>query len=266
MRPSFAFNNHGNCGTCNAESGRDFSMDHTGSGKHTNFTHVVYRNPSLRVFGSKGVTIPANHIAYVFSLTANNQMVGVDATGIIANVANYCAGRYRAMMQFVTEAVSKYIAGAFVTFAANVHRAVSVMTLCSSPQPTVIWRSLNNVLPEPFCDWTSYLQTVVVTRSEVAFRCFDNSSAPTGTMNRARKRVSPHVVAVYVLSRLTPDVTVKCAVSWRNFGFLSTTTVAITIRNFVRGAFSGIFAHVVSPPKAIGHATGRSLRRGGAFI
>lgn len=265
MRPSFALNNHGNCGSCNAESGRNFGMDRTRGGKSTNLAHVVSRNPSLRVLGSKGLTIPANHIAHVFLVAANNQMAGIDATGIVAGVANYCAGRYRAIVQFVTKAVSKHIAPTLVAFAPDAHHAVSVMTLRSSPQPTVIQRSLDDILPKTLVNWAAYPRAIVVSLSKAAFVRFDNSAASTGAANCTGEWVPPRVVTAYIMPWLTLDVTVSRVVPSGDLGFLPTTTVAVTVWNFLRGVLSGMLAHVVSPSKAIGHATGRSLRRGGAF-
>jgi len=43
-------------------------------------------------------------------------------------------------------------------------------------------------------------------------------------------------------------------------------TVAVSVGDFLRRLFSGMIAHVVSPSKAIVHATGCSQHRGGFFI
>lgn len=234
-------------------------------GKSTNLAHVVTCQSSLRILRPKGLTLSANHIAHVFLVTADNQMVGIDATGIVTGVANDRAGRYRAIVQFVTKTVSSYFVHTLVALTANGHHAVSVMTLRSSPQPTVLRHSFGDILPKALCDWAAYPQSVVVPLSEAPLRRLDNGPTSTGTANRARKRMSPRVVPAYVASWLALNVTVECAVLRANFGFLSATAVTVTVRNFLRWVLSGMLAHVVSPSKAIGHATGRLLRRGGAL-
>lgn len=240
-------------------------MDCAGCGKGTNLAHVITCQPSLRVLRPKGLALPADHIAHVFLVAADNQMVGIDTTGIVTGVANDRAGRYRAIVQFVTETVSKHFAHTLVALTANGHHAVSVMTLRSNPQPTIIRRSFDYILPKALCDWAAYSQAVVVALSEAPLRRLDNGPTSTSTANRARKRMSPRVVPAYVASWLALNVTVECAVLRANFGFLSATAVTVTVRNFLRWVLSGMLAHVVSPSRAIGHATGRSLRRGGAL-
>ena len=51
-----------------------------------------------------------------------------------------------------------------------------------------------------------------------------------------------------------------------NPSFLTTTALAVTVRDFSRRLFGGKIAHVVSSSRAGGHATGRSQRSGGFFI
>ncbi len=240
-------------------------MDCARCGKSTNLAHIVTCQPSLRILRPKGLSLSANHIAHVFLVTADNQMVRIDTTRVVAGVANDRTGRYRAIVQFVTKTVSSYFVHALVALTADTHHAVSVMTLCSDPQPTILRRSLDDILPKAFCYWAAYSQAIMVALSETSFRCFDNSTASAGAANRARKRVSPCVVSAYVAPWFALNVTVECAVLRANLGFLSATTVTVTVGNFLRWVLSGMLAHVVSPSKAIGHATGRSLRRGGAF-
>lgn len=265
MRPSFAFNNQTNCGSRDTKSGSDLGMDCAGCGKGTNLTHVITCQPSLRVLCPKGLALPANHIMHVFLLTADNQMVRIDTTRIVAGVAYDSAGWYGAIVQFVTKTVGKYPAPTLISLAANAHCAVSIMTLCSNPQPTVLRRSLDDILPKALCNRASCSQAIVVTRDEMSFRRLNDSTTSTGAADRAWVWVSACIVAAYVLPRFALDVAVRFAVSWRNLGFLPTTTVAVTVWDFLRSILSGMLAHVVSPSKAIGQATGRSQRRGGAF-
>lgn len=265
MSPSLALNNHSNSGSRDTESGRDLGMDYAGGGKRTNMAYVVSRNPGLGVLHPKGLALPANHITHVFLMTANGQMVGIDAAGIVASVANHCARGYRAIVQFVTKTVSEYFAHTLVALAADTHYAVSVMAFRSNPQPTVIRSSLDDILPETFCDGAAYPQAIVVSLSKATLGRLDKSAASASATNRAWKWVPPRVVAANVTPWLAFNKTVRCVVFSGNFGFLPTTTVAVTVWNFLCWVLSGMLAHVVSPSKATGHATGRSLRRGGAF-
>lgn len=265
MCPSLALNYQRDCGPCNAEPGRNLGMSHTGSCQYADLAHVVVCESGAGVFGAKCLALPADHIRHVLLVAANNQVTGVNTTGVVAFMANDRTGRYGAIVQFVAEAVGEYLARALVALAADAKHAVPVMALCPSPQPTGIGRSLHYLLPKAFGDRAAGLQAIVVSPGKVALRGPDYSAAPAGADDCAGKGVSARIMAAYILSRLALDVAVRFAVSRGGFGLLSTTTVAVTVRNFLWIALDGMLTHVVSPSKAFGHATGRLLRRGGAF-
>jgi hypothetical protein len=91
-------------------------------------------------------------IAHVVSFSPQKQMGRIDADRIVASVQHANFSGYRAVVDFVRNAVSKALAVPPVDLLLK--HAVSLVVFDGEPQPALVWSSLIDLRPKASFDWS----------------------------------------------------------------------------------------------------------------
>lgn len=156
-------------------------------------------------------------IRHVVGARTQEMMRWVAAWRVVTVMADYKSIRDRAIRQFIGNAMGRKR----LTTTANMDSPIAHWVGASLPVPAIIGAENVNMRPESFC---------------------------IGTKAGIMPVDKPEWFAFYV--------TAPVFISFRNGGFLSTSTMAIAVWDFSRGLSCGIITHVNSLLSAIGHSVG----------
>lgn len=207
-----------------------------------------------------------DHIAHVVGLYSKPQVSRINTGTVVAGVMNLQAVRNHPFVQFIREAMGKQVA------AFNAEDSMPICALCPLPLPALVGGALGCVFPKTFlvC-WnhepivsSSVKGWIPLDVSQVETRNLRNWSELSATTQAKATGVRiwiaislAHTVAAYKFLGLPLDYALAPGRTFCNVGFLATTAMAVTIRDFMRGIVRGMIAHVASPFLTIGHATER---------
>ena len=198
----------------------------------TDFSYIVsrkWRRPGVIVGSTSAFGI---HVGDVVYSRSEEKMCWIHTDWVIADMAYKKAIGDGAKMNLPRYTVSRDIRGIRVNAASK--PSVAAGRRRALPFPALFSRGWINVIPETF-----------VKRN-------------VGAVNIGMPRD--------VLVRFSLDVSSFGVIPGRKAGFFTTTAVAITVGNFLRGVLRGMLAHVESLLIEVGHATGCFQQRRGASI
>lgn len=165
----------------------------------------------MRLFPFAPMTTFFGHVLHIVSMSSGEKMLGITAFWIVALMARLQAFAQRPVVQFVGKAMSVYPS----FWAVKLHDAIAAVLGIARPLPTIVWATLIDTLPKVFLAGGGVI---------VWAKSFSGRRAMSGD----------------VVEWLSLHPTASRSVDFGNCSFLSTTTVTITIGDFLRG----IIAHV----------------------
>lgn len=214
------------CGLGNMKLSSDIALFHACDDKKPDLLHLGFCQQCVVASLTKAVTPLLHHIGGIVLRGSKKQVAGIDAFAIVAPMANDKPLWNRANMNFVGKPMGDICA------VAKPQPAISSVNHRALPFPTFVGVAGGEMLPKTIFDG-----------------CVDAL-----------------VMVEQVLERLALYMTKLCVGTRGRRRFLSASAVAITVRDFVRGWFGGMLAHVKFLLLGLGRATGCYQQRRGVSI
>jgi hypothetical protein len=219
-------------------------------------------------------------ICVVLSLRAKKQMRRIYARRVVASMAHasvvrFVACGYRAIVQFIGDTMGK------VFLAMPLELTVAIVP-GSLPKPALVWFARGAIQPKRFFYGVSIRRDIVTSNKLHRLTRYPSLSELSMLCNLGFLAATAHAKAAWIWARFADefaaampahvklrmpfDMAVSFVVVMRWVGFLSTTTMAIAVRDFVGGVVRGMIIHVNSPFSTLTMPPNDSSRCGGDFI
>jgi hypothetical protein len=206
---------------------------------------------------------------------AQKQMIGIYTRGVVAFVQHIHAFWYWAVLQFVCNAVSR----AHSAIVPDLPIASNI--LACLPFPAGFWPAFIYFTPKPLTKrwlgqrgdlWRARCSGIVPENKPNGL-AFDMSKSTCGfSCNWGGLSTAAHAQSAWIRwyeGMILAAIVTMNKLAWptiKNGGFLPTTTMTITVRDFLCGFLRGMISHVDTFLSRFGHATGCYQHRRGDSI